>query len=128
MATIAGVLSDHEVQSVFAPAVLRLSQADWFCGRVSSCHLFGHAYARSSTHKDKLRKKFIDLCNEDTPMIRRACAMKLGDFSTFLEKHHVIQDIVPIFKQLSQDDQDAIRVLCLESLIPMAGYLSKEEN
>jgi len=35
---------------------------------------------------------------------------------------------MPIFRQLSQDDQDAIRVMCLESLIPMAGYLSKEEN
>lgn len=61
-------------------------------------------------------------------MIRRACASKLGEFSTFLEKQHVIQEIMPIFRQLSQDDQDAIRVLCLESLIPMAGYLSKEEN
>jgi hypothetical protein len=29
-----------------------------------------------------LRKKFIELCNEDTPMIRRACASKLGLFST----------------------------------------------
>jgi serine/threonine-protein phosphatase 2A regulatory subunit A len=35
---------------------------------------------------------------------------------------------MPIFRQLSQDDQDAIRVLCLESLILMAGSLSKEEN
>jgi serine/threonine-protein phosphatase 2A regulatory subunit A len=35
---------------------------------------------------------------------------------------------MPIFRALSQDDQDTVRVLCLESLIPMAAYLSKEEN
>jgi serine/threonine-protein phosphatase 2A regulatory subunit A len=35
---------------------------------------------------------------------------------------------MPIFRALSQDDQDTVRVLCLESLIPMANYLSKEEN
>ena len=35
---------------------------------------------------------------------------------------------MPVFRQLSQDEQDAIRVLCLEQLIPMAKYLSKEEN
>jgi len=33
---------------------------------------------KSGNSKEKLRKKFIELCNEDTPMIRRACASKLG--------------------------------------------------
>ena len=61
-------------------------------------------------------------------MIRRACASKLGDFSTKMEKQHVIQEILPVFRKLSQDEQDAIRVMCIESLIPMAKYLSKEEN
>jgi serine/threonine-protein phosphatase 2A regulatory subunit A len=61
-------------------------------------------------------------------MIRRACASRLGDFSTKLDKQHVLQEILPIFRQLSQDEQDAIRVMCLESLIPMADYLTKEEN
>ena len=58
--------------------VIRLAQGDWFTGRVSSCFLFQAAYPRSNAQKDKLRKKFIELCNEDTPMIRRACASKLG--------------------------------------------------
>ena len=61
-------------------------------------------------------------------MIRRACASRLGEFATKLEKQYVLQEILPIFRQLSQDEQDTIRVMCLESLIPMAEYLSKEEN
>lgn len=108
--------------------VIRLAQAEWFTGRVSSCALFYHAYSRSGAQKERLRKKFMELCQEDTPMIRRACAARLGQFSTQLEKQHVITELLPIFRQLAQDEQDAIRVLCLESLIYMASHLSKEEN
>ena len=101
LSTISAELSDSEMQSVFAPAVVRLAQADWFVGRVSSCHLFACAYPRSNANKERLRKKFIELCQEDTPMIRRACASKLGEFATCLEKQHVIQDLMPVFRQLS---------------------------
>lgn len=61
-------------------------------------------------------------------MIRRACASKLGQFATQIEKQHILQEILPIYRQLSQDEQDTIRVMCLKSLIPMAKFLSKEEN
>ena len=61
-------------------------------------------------------------------MIRRACARKLGEIATQLEKTHVLQEMLPCFRQLSQDEQDVIRVKCLESLIPMAKTLTKEEN
>ena len=121
-------LSDSEMQNVFCPLVIRLAQAEWFTGRVSACSLFFHAYPRANAQKERLRKKFMELCQEDTPMIRRVCASKLGQFATQLEKQHVIQELLPIFRQLSQDDQDACRVLCIESLIPMASYLTKEEN
>ena len=33
-----------------------------------------------------------------------------------------------MFRQLAQDEQDQIRVLCIECLVPIAKYLSKEEN
>lgn len=121
-------LSNEEMQNLFCPLVIRLAGAEWFTGRVSACSLFYHAYPRANSQKERLRKKFMELCQEDTPMIRRVCSAKLGEFSTQLEKQHVIQELLPIFRQLSQDDQDSCRVLCIESLIPMAGYLSKEEN
>jgi len=126
--SISNELSDGEIVQHFAPLVIRLAQAEWFTGRVSSCWLFQHAYPRSGTQKERLRKKFMELCQEDTPMIRRACAQKLGEFSLTLEKQHIITELLPIFRQLAQDEQDTIRVLCLESLIHMASMLSKEEN
>ena len=82
LTTICENLSDAEIQNVFAPLVIKLAQGEWFTGRVSSCHLFFPCYSKSGHQKEKLRKKFIELCNEDTPMIRRACASKLGQFAT----------------------------------------------
>jgi serine/threonine-protein phosphatase 2A regulatory subunit A len=95
------VLSDAEIQNNFAPMVIKLATGEWFTGRVSSCSLFFPAYSRSGPQKEKLRKKFVELCNEDTPMIRRACASKIGIFATQLEKPHLIQELLPLFRQLS---------------------------
>lgn len=125
---ISTALTDSDMQNVFSPMVIRLAQCDFFVGRVSSCALFQHAYPRSNSMQERLRKKFLELCQEDTPMIRRACASKLGAFSTKLERDHVINELLPIFRQLSSDEQDAIRVLCIESLIPLAASLNKQDN
>ena len=99
--TISYKLSDAEVQNCLAPLVVKLAASEWFTARVSSCKLFYPCYAKAGALKEKLRKKFIELCNEDTPMIRRACAKQLGEFSTQLDKSHVLQEILPIFRQLS---------------------------
>ena len=117
---ICDTLSDAEVTNVYVQTVMDLAVNEWFPSRQSSCRLFEKCYPRAGHHKEKLRKKFIELCNEDQPMIRRACASMLGSFATTLEKQHILQEILPIFRQLSQDEQDVIRVMCLESLIPMA--------
>ncbi len=101
LTTISRALTDAEMQNVFVPLVIKLAQSEWFTGRITACSLFQPSYGKAGSQKDKLRKKFIDLCNEDTPMIRRACAMRLGTFSTQLDKNHIIQELLPIFRQLS---------------------------
>lgn len=40
----------------------------------------------------------------------------------------MISEILPVFRRLCQDEQDPIRILCIESLVPIATYLTKEEN
>jgi len=126
--SICQMMDDSDVQDLFVPLVLKLSSSDWFPGRVSACSLFSKAYEKAGSHKEELRKKFLELCNEDTPIVRRAGSSKLGEFATHVEKTHVIQEILPIFRKLAQDEQDQIRLLCIESLIPLAKSLSKEEN
>lgn len=121
-------MTESDVQDIFIPLVLKLASSDWFPGRVSACFLFSKAYEKAGSHKEELRKKFLELCNEDTPIVRRAGSSKLGEFATHVEKTHVINEILPVFRKLAQDEQDQIRLLCIESLIPLAKYLSKEEN
>lgn len=61
-------------------------------------------------------------------MIRKSCALTIGSFVTQMEKEFVTAELLPIFKQLTGDEQDAIRVICIESLIPIVRFLSKEDN
>ena len=61
-------------------------------------------------------------------MVKRACAAHIGQFAAQLEKEHLIGELLPVFKQLVGDELDTIRVLCIESLIPLASVLSKQEN
>lgn len=51
-----------------------------------------------------MRKKFVDLCTEETPMVRRAGATRLGKFATQVEKPFVLSELVPVFRQLANDE------------------------
>jgi serine/threonine-protein phosphatase 2A regulatory subunit A len=61
------------------PALERLAKGDWFTSRTSACALFAAPYPQASeaTQAD-LRSKFTKLCEDDTPMVRRAAAKALG--------------------------------------------------
>ena len=55
---------------------------EWFTSRTSACGLFSVCYPRvSSTVKADLRDQFRKLCQDDTPMVRRAASGKLGEFA-----------------------------------------------
>jgi len=114
--TLSGLMSDSDLQNSYIPMILRLASGEWFTSRVSAVNLMYAIYPRAGAIKEKIRQKFIELCNEETPMVRRAIASKIGEFSTFVEKDIVINELIPIFKQLSTDEQDSVKVLALESL------------
>lgn len=61
-------------------------------------------------------------------MVRRVIAIKIGEMATVYEKEFIVSDLIPAFKQLSNDDQDLVRVLCLDSLNALAKVLSREDN
>jgi len=125
---ISELMTDTEIQNSYIPLVLRLATNEWFTGRVSAVNLIDPIYPRGSAHKEKLRQKFIELCNEETPMVRRAVANRIGNLATVVTKDIVINELIPIFKQLSSDEQDSVKVLCLNSLKQIAKLLNKEEN
>jgi len=128
LTSMSELMTDTEIQNNYIPLVLRLASNEWFTGRVSAVNLIDPIYPRGSALKEKLRQKFIELCNEETPMVRRAVANRIGNLAAVVSKEIVINELIPIFKQLSSDEQDSVKVLCLNSLKQIAKLLNKDEN
>eukprot|EP01017_Pseudomicrothorax_dubius_P030106 TRINITY_DN3719_c0_g1_i6.p1 TRINITY_DN3719_c0_g1~~TRINITY_DN3719_c0_g1_i6.p1 ORF type:complete len:578 (+),score=136.71 TRINITY_DN3719_c0_g1_i6:50-1783(+) len=120
-------LSDAELVNNCATMILRLASGEWFTSRVSAVNLIPAVYARAGSQKPALKAKFIELCSEETPMVRRAVAIKIGELAAVVERD-VLHELVTIFKQLTGDEQDSVKMLCLESLKGIAKILTKEEN
>lgn len=86
------------------PSPQRLAQGEWFTARVSACGLFAVAYPRCSPGmREELRQMYTQLCKDETPMVRRAAAQKLGAFAKAVEGEHVSNDLLPLFTDLTQD-------------------------
>lgn len=48
---------------------------------------------------------FRSLCRDDTPMVRRAAASKLGEFAKVVEPDYLRQELMQLFFDLAQDEQ-----------------------
>ncbi|KAM9211283.1 serine/threonine-protein phosphatase 2A 65 kDa regulatory subunit A beta isoform-like [Leptosomus discolor] len=117
-----------DLEGHFVPLVKRLAGGDWFTSRTSACGLFSVCYPRvSSPVKAELRQYFRNLCSDDTPMVRRAAASKLGEFAKVLELEHVKSEIIPMFSNLASDEQDSVRLLAVEACVSIAQLLPQEE-
>ena len=60
--------------------------------------------------KDKL---FKDLSIDDTPMVRRAIAINLGDFAQSIK--YPIDIVLESYKTLLNDQQDAVKIEALKN-------------
>ncbi|RXG56232.1 putative serine/threonine-protein phosphatase PP2A regulatory subunit [Armadillidium vulgare] len=98
--------STEDLEAHFVPLVKRLAIGDWFTSRTSACGLFFGCYPRLSVStKAELRSHFRSLCQDDTPMVRRAAASKLGEFAKVVELDYLKTDLIPMFTSLAQDEQ-----------------------
>ena len=62
-------------------------------------------------------RHFRTLCSDDTPMVRRAAASKLGEFAKVLELDYVKSDIISLFTALASDEQVSAVIFLLLGLI-----------
>jgi serine/threonine-protein phosphatase 2A regulatory subunit A len=76
---VAIVLSQQQIEEYYIPLIKRLGSGDWFTSRTSACGLYAAAYQTATpSSQDELRSMFKQLCQDDTPMVRRAAAANLG--------------------------------------------------
>ncbi|KAF4520806.1 hypothetical protein B566_EDAN002384 [Ephemera danica] len=125
---ICALHSPADLEAHFVPLVLRLAAGDWFTSRTSACGLFSVCYQRvSPTVKADLRHHFRNLCQDDTPMVRRAAATKLGELAKVVELEYLKSDLIPMFVNLAQDEQDSVRLLAVEACVSIATLLQQED-
>eukprot|EP00919_Chromeraceae_sp_WS-2016_P073294 GHVR01173303.1.p1 GENE.GHVR01173303.1~~GHVR01173303.1.p1 ORF type:complete len:586 (+),score=118.17 GHVR01173303.1:97-1854(+) len=117
------------VEDYIFPVCKRLASADWFTNKVSACGLLSVCYQYcKNDSKETLRRIFINMCNDDTPMVRRAAAAKMKSFFLDVEKSS-LDELIPVFKSLSQDDtQDSVRVSALSGALVLAKRLDMDAN
>ncbi|KAF9164346.1 hypothetical protein DFQ26_001557 [Actinomortierella ambigua] len=121
-------LSQAQLEQYYVPLLKRLTLGDWFTSRTSATGLYavGYPLASSATQED-MRKSFGQLCQDDTPMVRRAAATHLGGLAKKVGKEHIISDIIPLFNKLATDEQDSVRLLTIVDLVAIAEELTPEE-
>ncbi|KAH8889361.1 ARM repeat-containing protein [Thozetella sp. PMI_491] len=122
-------LSAQQVEEYFIPLTIRLSKADWFTSKVSGCGLYTIPYKKVSPPiQEQLRLQFGHLVRDDTPMVRRQAATHLAKFVKEMPAAIVVEEMIPMFQHLAQDDQDSVRLLTVEILISIAEVVPKEQQ
>lgn len=107
---IAEKLAQDTIELNLIPTTLRLARGIWFPARVSAINIMVSIYDRSGIHKETLKKTFIELCHEETPMIKKAVASKIGILAGKMEIQTYLDDMMPVFKELCNDDHDSVKV------------------
>eukprot|EP00933_Yihiella_yeosuensis_P025042 TRINITY_DN19417_c0_g1_i1.p1 TRINITY_DN19417_c0_g1~~TRINITY_DN19417_c0_g1_i1.p1 ORF type:complete len:596 (-),score=110.56 TRINITY_DN19417_c0_g1_i1:125-1912(-) len=119
-------------QSDLVATLGRLSgNTNSFTARVSACALLPtvYRYVTNAADKQTLRKACTMLCTDETPMVRRAAAHRLGDFVHVCAKQDLMNDMISVYKLLSQEDtQDTIRVASVHTTLVIGKMLNIEEN
>jgi serine/threonine-protein phosphatase 2A regulatory subunit A len=113
-------------QEHFVPLLRRLATNDWFTSRIAAAALFTTAYPKvDAASRAEYVGLFSALCRDDTPMVRRAAAQALAEFTGVVETGVVREHLVPLFVGLAGDAQDSVKLLAVSNCIAIAEMLSE---
>lgn len=109
----------------------RLSSGEWFTDKMSACSLYALACKRlknAPEASEKLKKMLASMCEDETPMVRRAAATNMPNFIKQISREDVISFMLPLFKKLCSDCQDSVRLLMVNVYPHIARALTPEES
>jgi len=96
---IISTLSDDIIMSYVIPMIYTISNQETFFGKVSACYLLRMIYAKAGKEKEKLRALYFKLCDDESPLIKRAAAKEFGELCMVMEKNVVNPDMINYFKK-----------------------------
>ena len=125
----------------FCPLVKRLATGEWFTARVSACGLFACALEKLNESNngageeekkmmEQLRSLFGQLCDDETPMVRRAAATNLGKVAgaNVNDAQFINDEVLKWFAKLTADEQDSVRLLAVDDCVSLSKLVSEEER
>ena len=112
----------------FEPLLQRLAADDWYPSRLATCSLFGPTCAQlPEASRPALLKLFLELCGDDTVMVRRTAAGQLGPYAEALASlgHGALvgELCVPAFKALAGDESDSVRLQTVANAVCFARVM-----
>lgn len=129
---IAQELSQEQLFHDFIPLIEHLATADWFSSKVSACGLFKSVVVR--VKDDSLRKDllalYLQLIQDDTPMVRRTAAKDLPVLIDLLTQNPDLSTnedwdyISNMFQKIINDTQDSVKFLTVNCLIAILKFFN----
>lgn len=121
------LFSDDQVHNQVCTLVNTISSNDYFTGKVSACYLIRMIYERAGKEKEKLRNLYYRLCDDETPLIKKAAAKEFGPLCTVMEKEVVTPDMINYFRKFMVDS-DNIKVTALASLVQLVKLFQNTDQ
>jgi len=140
MIKVIGKMEQTDAMNHGVSLVKELTESEFYTARVSACGIIYTVYARISHERDDrmdtddeasskrttLRQLFLKLCSDDTPMVKRMAASKLGKLAHVVESKAVLEEFLLIFEHMARSEQDSVRLQTAENCIAFANELPKE--
>lgn len=122
-------LKKSEIREVLIPNVKKLAESSEFTTKMSAIDIMTEIYpACSEEDKKIIRNKLNQLFGEESLMVRRVLASKMGTLCNYMSKSTVLSELINSFKTLTNDDSANVRILTISSLVDLAKNLNDEEN
>ena len=126
---LAKTVNKKELRDVLIPNVKKLSESSSLTTKISAIDIMTEMYPLCADEEKKvIRSRFNVLFGEDSLMVRRVLASKLGTLCGFMGRPLVVTELIKSFKLLSNDDSAKVRIITIDSLVKLAECLSEEEN
>jgi len=127
--SLAKTVGKKELRDVLIPNVKKLSESSSLTTKISAIDVMTEMYPLCADEEKKIiRSRFNVLFGEDSLMVRRVLASKLGTLCGFMGRPLVVTELIKSFKLLSNDDSAKVRIITIDSLVKLAECLSEEEN
>ncbi len=100
-----------------------------FYSRVSGCYIIADLYnIMGDSDRLVLRDIYNRLCKDELPIVRRAASIAFIPLARIVDTEILFGEMLALLKALAADESQTIQVVAIESIVPFAQLLKKNNN